>query len=95
MKKTLILFICLLSALSAWTQTFSYSYNGAELIYEIVDETQRTCKVTGWVSYADNVTIPSSVIYMDKFYTVVGIGSSSFRGCFITTVKNPHQKCLC
>lgn len=90
MKKTLILFICLLSALSAWTQTFSYSYNGAELIYEIVDETQRTCKVTGWVSYADNVTIPSSVVYMDKFYTVVGIGSSSFNRCTMRSITFPH-----
>ena len=95
MKKTLILFICLLSALSAWTQTFSFSYSGSELKYEIVDETQRTCKVTGWVSYADNVTIPSSVVYMDKFYTVVGIGSMYYAQYYIPTYINfNRQICL-
>ena len=43
-------------------------------------------------SYSGNVAIPSSVTYEGKEYSVTGIGSAAFYGCFrLTSVEIPNS----
>ena len=77
MKKFLLPLLSLL-AVPAMAQTFTYE----GIIYQVYDEGFRTC-ITGEGDDTVNiisgdVTIPSTVMYNDEEYTVIGIGDVSF-----------------
>ena len=100
MKKILILFaiffIGILSAKASYS--FSYTYQGKTLYYEIISST--TVRVT-YATYdsnyvSGNVTIPSQIkkatYHNTQTYSVTSIGSSAFSGCSgLTSITIPNS----
>lgn len=80
--KLLVLVTCLSSALSAAAYSFSASYNGKTIYYNITSSANRTVEVThkNYESgtYTGAVTIPSTVTYNGYTYTVTAIGDDAF-----------------
>lgn len=65
------------------------------LRYEL-DETEHTAKIilgeSGYGSYSGDITIPKTVVYEGKTYTVTSIGTSSFYVCEnVTSVTIPDS----
>lgn len=90
MKKTFILLFTLLISIAALA--FEYTYEGQTLIYEVVDETAKTCKVSYCSNYIEgSVTIPTSAINGKTSYTVVCIGSHAFFGKGLTSIVLPNS----
>ena len=88
--KLLALVACLSSALSASAYSFSATYNGKTIYYNITSSANRTVEVTykedGYYNYNGSVfaysgavTVPSTVTYNGNTYTVTAIGDDAFR----------------
>ena len=80
--KLLALVACLSSALSATAYSFSATYNGKTIYYNITSSANRTVEVTYnnyGNDYSGSVTIPSTVTYNGYTYTVTAIGDQAFR----------------
>ncbi len=80
--KLLVLVTCLSSALSATAYSFSATYNGKTIYYNITSSANRTVEVTYnnyGSTYSGAVTIPSTVTYNGYTYTVTAIGEEAFR----------------
>lgn len=77
-----------MSALLAFAQDFSYTYEGQTVNYTVIDETQRTCQTKAGEGYGSNWTASNNVSGVlvlpdhpkdgDKEYTLVAIGQYSF-----------------
>ena len=79
--KLLALVACLSSALSATAYSFSATYNGKTIYYNITSSANRTVEVTYnnyGSTYSGAVTIPSTVTYNGYTYTVTAIGEEAF-----------------
>ena len=86
MKKCLLLLCLLLTCVSGWAHDFEVD----GIYYKIISKDDLAVSVTfrgnslaGSPSdrYADSVTIPESVTYSGKTYSVISIGNSAFNGC--------------
>lgn len=97
-----VLFPCVLTAQTADPGTdFTYSYQGTELTYTIIDENTCQTKSGSWTEYSPGnpskiifgnvvsgaVEIPEQATYNGQNYTVVGIGQCAFSG--LTSVSIP------
>ena len=61
---------------------FLYTYDGNQLSYDILSETDKTCKVTGLKTKGNNnLNIPEQVEYNGSLYSVKEIGSRAFYNC--------------
>ena len=99
MKKLLMTLLGVFTMLPAFSQDFSYTYEGKSIHYQVIDEeakTVRTCSFSGYVEpYWGNIIIPSEVSYEDNIYTVVEIGPSTFSSCSsLTSVTIPNSVSL-
>ena len=80
--------------------SFAHSFQVAGIYYWILSSTNRTVEVTfkGGVpleyanEYTGSVTIPSTVTYSGKTYSVTAIGNGAFRECSgLTSVTIPNS----
>lgn len=83
-----ILLLLVLMVLPLVVNAYDFSFNG--VLYTIISETEQTVEVAsssqsagsdGPSLYSGDVTIPSSVTFAGKEYTVIGIGESAFVNC--------------
>ena len=78
MKRLLSLFLFLMTAMLS----FAHDFEAGGIYYKIISSITMTVKVTsGDTQYTGAVTIPSSVHYDGKTYSVTSIGGYAFRGC--------------
>lgn len=99
MNKFIVLLAGAFLAISAFAQQqFRQEYGkGITLIYETLDEQDGAAIVKGmeWAEETDvAISIPETVAYNGKNYTVVAIGESAFRNRDITEVVLPQSVTL-
>ena len=89
MKKNVFTFaLALLTATSAWAQTFTVG----DLTYNVTNASQNEVEVDDCATTATVVTIPATVSYNSTEYSVTSIGSSAFSSCSaITQVTLPNS----
>ncbi|MDE6341036.1 MAG: leucine-rich repeat domain-containing protein, partial [Muribaculaceae bacterium] len=95
MKKLIMTLLGVLMTLPMFSRDFEFLYKGQRLTYTILDEEACTCQTkAGWEdstsvnaghSVGGDVTIPSTVKFEGKDYTVVAIGAYSFYYCDLIT----------
>lgn len=98
-KKTSILVAGLFVSLPVLAESFSYTYEGNEVYYEVLDYAAGTCKTSaGYEQYGSiqpvsgNLVIPETVYDGSKAYTVVEISKLSFYNKdHISSVKLPSS----
>ena len=94
--KLLALVVCLSCALSATAYSFSSTYNGVTIYYNITSSTNKTVEVTykelvyQGTDYSGSVTIPSTVYYNGSYYTVTAIGNYAFQNHGLTSISIPN-----
>ncbi|MCR5394034.1 MAG: leucine-rich repeat domain-containing protein [Bacteroidales bacterium] len=97
MKRIILLTLWLTGILMLLCQSASaYDFESGGLYYDITSSTDLTVEVT-YESYnssyiTGSVTIPSSVTYSGKTYSVTSIGSDAFRDCTgLTSITIPNS----
>jgi len=98
MKRTIILTMMLCNLVYA----FAYDFEVDGIYYNITSESSQTVEVTykstvgsysyHGCTYSGSVTIPESVAYSGKSYTVTGIGAWAFGSDNSTSVESYFQK---
>ena len=83
MKKNVFAFaLALLTAASAWAQTFTVD----NLNYTVTNETDKTVELTGYETWPEGaLDIPATVSYNGINYSVTSIGEMAFVGCYALT----------
>lgn len=82
MKHKILTFaLALLTAASAWAQTFTIG----ELTYNVTDLTNKEVEVSDCAETATNITIPTEVLYNNVYYDVTSIGNLAFSSCSALT----------
>ena len=67
-----------------------YDFEANGCYYKILSKTDLTCEVTykenysydNYKAYSGSVSIPSTVVYKDKTYNVIGISDKAFQNCY-------------
>ena len=92
LKQGLRILLFALSVLST-SKGFAYSFQVDGLCYNINgSEATVTYRTTSYNSYSGNVTIPSTVTYNGRTYSVTSIGSYAFYKCTgLTSVTIPES----
>jgi|GEM_PF-1948053 len=90
MKRKILLTTALVLAMNS----FAYDFKVDGIFYNITSSIDLTCSVTyetnSFNSYSGNISIPSSVTYNGKSYSVTSIGSFAFSSCSsLTSVTIP------
>ena len=66
----------------ALTPTLAYDFKVDGIYYNVLSESDRTCKVTNYFrDYSGKITIPEKVTYNTTTYSVTEIGSYAFWDC--------------
>ena len=92
-----IVAIAMILAVSLPSLAHDFEVDG--IYYYITDATEKTVAVSykgsSWNSYkeySNNVTIPESVLYNGKTYSITSIGSNTFYGCTgLTSITIPNS----
>lgn len=88
MKKLLLFLSAIVLSLPGFAQTFQY--NG--LIYTVLSEADKTCRVSWNDGISGDIIIPGKVTYGGSAYSVTSIRSDAFLGCkSLSTVSIPHS----
>ena len=94
LKKTCLSVICLLAA----TNTMAYDFEYEGCYFDIISETNKTCKITyknffeETETYIGNFEIPDHVYYNNERYMVTEICKMAFYGCSsLTSVNIPES----
>ncbi|MCR4799766.1 MAG: leucine-rich repeat domain-containing protein [Bacteroidales bacterium] len=88
MKKFFMFIATLFVASSMW----AYDFEVDGIYYKMVDDGVEVTYKQDEPSYSGSITIPSSVTYDGKRYTVISIGSDAFSGCSgLTSVTIPNS----
>lgn len=89
MKHKILTFaLALLTAASAWAQTFTIG----ELTYNVTDLTNKEVAVSDCAETATNITIPTEVHYNNVYYDVTSIRGSAFSNCSsLTNISIPNS----
>lgn len=103
MKRNLLLLLGLLIVMPSVARSFTYTYEGQTLGYDIISTSAHTCRVkagmesplSGTITRGNDVTgdlvIPSTASDGATEYTVVGIGDYAFYECAgLTSVSIPE-----
>lgn len=85
--KWLLVLVCLLSSISV----FSADFSADGINYNITSQSMLEVEVASG-TYSGDVTIPQTVNYNNRTYTVSGIGKSAFEDCSsLTFVAIPNS----
>lgn len=88
MKKTFITLLLVLVSLSA----SAYDFEVDGFYYNVVSLSDLTCKVVSDdAEYTGDITIPSTVTYKGRTFTVISIGTAFKRNVNITSVVIPNS----
>ncbi len=88
LKYLAIVGICILSTLSA--KAYDFKVDG--IYYLVGSMSEKTVFVTyGENKYSGSIAIPETVNYRDHTFRVVGIATSAFKGCSITSITLPNS----
>ncbi|MCH5310034.1 MAG: leucine-rich repeat domain-containing protein [Prevotella sp.] len=90
--KSLLAVVCLLCS----TNVSAYDFEVDGLYYEIISESDFTCKVarheSGYGLYRDDIVIPATVSYNNMTLTVLEVGQNAFGQCKgLTSVIIPNS----
>ena len=89
LRTKLVLVAMLLSF--AFPPIFAADFEVDGISYNVVSLSDLTCEVANG-TYTGNITIPSSVAYKNRTFSVISIGASAFEGCSeITNVVIPQS----
>ena len=89
LKTFILVTICLFCSLSA----SAYDFIVGDIYYTIISNTDFTVAVTdGYSKYSGNITIPGTITYNEKTYSVTSIGDKAFYDCSgLTSVTIPNS----
>ena len=88
LKTFILVTICLFCSLSA----SAYDFKVGDIYYTIISNTDFTVAVTyGDSKYSGKITIPETITYNEKTYSVTSIGNQAFRDCYVTSVTIPNS----
>lgn len=95
-KKKILLFLGIITALPTLARDFEYIYEGQTLTYTVLDEDAKTCEIMSWGGAENSVSgtllIPETVSDGINEYTVTSIGEYAFYGCSgLTSVSIPQS----
>ncbi len=80
-KKLLALSVTLLAFNFGWAQTFSYSFKGQTLTYQVLDKESKTCSVESNTETSGILEIPEVAIFENTEYAVTAISDYAFQNC--------------
>ena len=94
MKRLLSLSLFLMTAAVSFAHDFeAKNADGKTIYYKITSSSAPyTVEVTGYDEYTGDVTIPATVTYGGKTYSVTSIGGSAFYDCSgLTSITIPNS----
>ena len=92
MRRIILKFGMLLNILLSSLSVSAYDFKVDNICYNIISTSELTCSVNSLYQAQEVVNIPEKVTYMNNMYTVVGIGSSAFKGkSTLTAVSVPES----
>lgn len=95
-KGTILLIMVLFLCIPSFAYNFKYTYEGKTLLYEVIDDENKTCSVfsnANGVYALGDLIIPETAIDEEnaREYTVVAIGSRAFERCeYLNSVIVPR-----
>ena len=77
----------------AFTPSSAYDFKVDGIYYNVLSESDRTCKVTNYFrDYSGKITIPEKVTYNTTTYSVTTIGNYAFSDCSgLTSITIPNS----
>lgn len=84
MRIKLLFLLAVLSVLPSLARNIKYTYEGHEIIYKVINESEKTVAVTKDPSYYNlkgNLVLPSTVYDGETPYTLVSIDGTAFSMC--------------
>lgn len=98
MKKSLFLFIVMMTAISSFAREFTYTYEGQTITYTVIDEEAKTCAIiyvenpTGDNIISGELVLPSNPKDGETEFTLIEIGSYAFAGYSgLTSITIPNS----
>lgn len=86
MKKLLLFAIALVTTIAAYAQSFNHD----GITYTVLNENDRTCKLSSGNDASGDIEIPATVPYNSEDYAVTSIGDRSFYKCTsLTSITLP------
>ena len=85
MKKAVSFFTAVLMLLTAFPLTV-FAENSGEILYSVISEKEKTCKITGALSNAWELTIPAEI----DGYKVIAIDREAFCDCEFEKINLPN-----
>lgn len=98
MKKLLLCLMGILMTFPTFAEDskdyFTYTYEGKELEYKIINSTENICEVSGRNTYSvtravkGEVVVPDYAVFDNKVYKVTAVGSEAFYwNSYVTSIK--------
>lgn len=96
MKQNILKTLMLIAVLLTGSHVFAYDFESNGIYYNITSQSNLEVEVTDasnrYDSYAGSVTIPETINYNNRTYSITSIGDDAFHGCTsLTSVTIPNS----